>query len=171
MINEAEIYRQFQSALNRMAERGQDEVRDQGHIATGAGLKSIQGMITRRNLELLVGAILANDYMVDKVDPGVSPSQVPPRVRHVNALLQWAESVKPGLVLSERIRFANAVASKHYIEGIPTKASFRFSKNKRRTGWIKAAFEDPEAVQEFQDLTNLIKIFTDGFFQSIGETA
>lgn len=158
-----------------MAQRGQDEVKDQGHVATGAGLKSIEGVITNKNLDRLVGAIMSNDYMVEKVDPGVPASQVPisgsARRRYIDQLLDWAKTVKPGLVLSERIRFVQNTARVHPIEGIPTKASKRFARNGRRTGWIAAAFEDPDAVQEFEELTDLLQIFTTAFEQSLEEVA
>lgn len=173
MSAESDIYRKFQVALDRMAERGQQEVRDQGHVATGAGIASIEGVITRRNLELLVGAIMANDYMVEKVDPGVPASQVPTsgqaRQKYINELLKWAQTVKPGMAINQRISFVYSTARVHAREGIPTKASKRFSKTGRRTGWISESQERREAQKEFESLTDLIQIFTRLFEQELGQ--
>ncbi len=175
MASERDIYIKFQRALNAMARRGRKEVTDQGHVASGKGRDSIEGVITNRNLNLLIGAIMTNDYMVEKVDPGVSAGQVPlsgsARQKYIRDLTDWARDVKPGLVLSERIRFAVNTHRKHTIEGNPTKASRRFAKNRRRTGWISHSFESSEAIDEFEELTDLIEIITELFEEDLEQAA
>ena len=175
MASERDIYRKFQRALNAMARRGRKEVTDQGHVASGAGRDSIEGVITNRNLDRLIGAIMANDYMVEDVDQFTPGNQFPlsgaARQRLINDLTKWAGDIKPGLVLSERIRFAVNTANKFVQEGRPTKASKRFAKNGRRTGWITNSFEDPEAIEEFEELTDLIEFFTELFEEDLEEAA
>ncbi len=113
--------------------------------------------------------------MVEDVDQFTPGSQFPlsgaARQRLINDLTKWAADVKPGLVLSERIRFAVNTANKFNEEGRPTQASRRFSKNGRRTGWITHSFEDPDAIQEFEELTDLIEIFTELFEEDLEQAA
>lgn len=173
MSTERQIYLMFQTALDKMAERGKDEVTAQGHIATGAGVNSIAGLITNRNLSRLAGAIMANDYMVERIDPGVPANQIPisgaARQTYISDLMRWARVIKPGLAVDETIRFAVATANVHAREGMPTNKSIRFSNNGRRTGWISNSFETNDAIEEFEELTDFIEVFTIRFNKMVDE--
>lgn len=157
------ILKKFQEALEAQVKFGQKEIREQGHVATGDGLRSLEAKITSENIQKLVGAIMANDYMVEKVDPGVPRNQVPALRDHIPALLKWIDQIRPGMALSEKVSFARATARRHKSEGIPTFASKRFSTNGRRTGWIVNAFTAPEATSEFEDMIDIIRILTQDF--------
>lgn len=69
----------------------------------------------------------------------------------------------------EAQRIAFAIASKHKREGMPTKASRRFSKTGKRTGFIEQALDDiePQLAQLIeQGIEESIIFVIDSFFQS-----
>ena len=143
MLKEA-ILDQFQKALNDLADDGRFELAQQGHRATGKGINSLEGVITRERISKLIGVIMAEDYLVP-VDTGVAPGRVPygrgrgsgGKSKYIEGLLRWIRIIKPGLSLQERRGFAFAIANTHRREGMPPHSSVRISKNVRRTNWIQ----------------------------------
>lgn len=155
-----------------MADRGQFELAQQGHKATGNLIRSIEPEITQSDLDLLVGAIFVLDYGIE-VDTGTPASQIPTPAdagrwrRYLQELLDWTFVIEPNIRLNERWRWVRGTAKAHAREGRPTKASVRFSKNGRRTGWIKHSFETPEAQNEFKRLFDLFQLFQLSFFNAL----
>lgn len=167
-ISRTEILRRFQRTLDAMADRGKFELAQQGHKATGNLIFSLEGKIDKADLDLLIGNILVLDYGID-VDTGTPASQVPTPAdpsayrKYIMALLDWTFVVEPNIRLGERYRWVNGTAKAHAREGIPTKASVRFSKNGRRKGWIDASFSTQDAQKEFERLFNLVDLFETSF--------
>lgn len=170
-----EVLQKFNEALEKMADKGKFELAQQGHRATGKGIDSIEAQITNKDLGLLIGAIIAEDYLIP-VDTGVPASKIPQRTRggggagkseRIEALINWAKVVKPGLSDNERKSFAFAVDKLHQIHGVPTPGAYKFSKNGRRTNWIDESFDNKKSQDDFERLFDLFKIITDSFESAI----
>lgn len=123
------------------------ELQDQGHSATGKLLASIETIVQDKGNKL-VGSILLNDYSI-YLDKGVKPEKVPytqgsgaKKSKYIDALIEWAKTVKPTLSERERKSFAFAVARKAKIEGHPTRGSYAYSSNGRRTGWSEYSIDN-----------------------------
>lgn len=121
---------------------GQKELEQQGHRATGKLINSI----AQRVQDELNEAILYIEYLRygNAVNTGVRPSRVPytqgsgkRTSKFITALAEWVrlKRITSGLD-KDVMRATFAIARKMKKEGIPTKGSFRFSKNGRRTGWL-----------------------------------
>ena len=138
----------FESALTDMADSGKKELLRQGHKATGSLIKSVEPKVASTQLTKMVGVILANDYGLI-VDGGVKASRVPfsgvgggGTSQYIQALIEWANIVRPSLTDEETKSFVFAVANTHRREGIPTNGSFSYSENGRRTEWIRYGLEE-----------------------------
>ena len=118
-----------------IAQRGvKKELSDQGHRLTGGLIEGIDIEVAEQG-DTVTGKLVGPDFAV-YVDAGVRPE----RVRYpVRIMIEYFQ--KRGLPVKDATRAAWATRRIHQIEGIPTKASFRFSKNGRRTGFIKAGIE------------------------------
>jgi len=119
----------------KVAQTGvKSELRDQGHRLTGGLIEGIEVVVSEDG-NTVTGKLVGPDYAV-YVDAGVRPE----RVRYpVRIMIEYFQ--KRGLPLKEATRAGWATRAIHKREGIPTKASFRFSKNGRRTGFVKAGIE------------------------------
>lgn len=164
-------------ALQVFIKAGQKELTDQGHRATGKLIDTMEAKILQEDLDGLRAGIEIEDYGLD-LDTGVPANKVPSPFKdvakfkkHIEKLRDWSKKVKPGLDQLERSEFILAVNRKHRIEGIPTRASFIYSKNNRRTGWIKHSFEDPEVQEDArQELDKfLFSYYVAVFDRMIGE--
>jgi hypothetical protein len=157
MAFEKMIEDRFRDALKKLAEAGKIELVQQGHKATGKLVNSIEEKVVEATLDKLVGVIYSEDYYI-YVNDGVKASRVPfsgsrgsssnQTSKYIEGLLRWAQVVKPGLNEKERKSFVFAVANTHRKEGIPTSGSFSYSKNGRRTAWIRYGFEEYVPVLE-----------------------
>jgi len=169
-----EILTKFLAALEEMAETGRVELAEQGHKATGKGIRSIEPKAFFRGLNTLVGIIEANDYLMI-LDAGVPASRIPfsrPGGRggtsaYIEGLIRWARVVKPGLSLRERRSFAFAVAQNQKKFGMPTPSSFRFSRNGRRTGWIKNSFLKADNERRLIEALQVAEILSDSFEEAL----
>lgn len=172
-----EIAAEFLRMLKDLEKTGKDELKAQGHVATGRGLNSIQALITDQSVDRLVGVIMAEDYLIGPVDKGVKRSRIPytpgrSRARtslYIQGLINWARTVKPGLSDQERKSFAFAVAAKHKKEGMPTRGSYAFSSNGRRKGWIENGIELNAAG--IADRLRLLELFTARFGKAMLKAA
>lgn len=139
--------RNLQKALDFVVKKIKEEIIAQGHVATGRLLNSLRTEIIDTN-DTLIGRIYIADYAFI-LDKGVKSSRVPysrgsgaGRSAYIDALLGWIDTIKPGMAEVEKKSFAFAIAQTAKNEGHPTRGSFQFSKNGRRTGWAKAAIQD-----------------------------
>jgi len=114
-------------------------LKDQGHNNTGSLLNSID-FKAYQAADTIVSDFFMNDYW-NKVNYGVSASRIPYRPgsgakksKYIDALINYFLS--KGYSDKESKSFAFATATIHKRDGMPTKASSRFSKTGERTGFI-----------------------------------
>lgn len=173
MNEEAQILQRFFIALEAMADRGKREIAAQGHKASGKGIESTEAQLVQKNLNKLVGHILTEDYML-VVDSGVPGSKVAfnrgsgaGTSELIEGLMDWINTIRPGMAENERLSFAIAIATVAKKTGIPTPGSFKFSNNGRRKFWIQNSFETTEAVKEFQEIFDVFQILSSTFNNSL----
>lgn len=138
-----------------------DELAEQGHTLTGRLSRSIQADIT---VSLRDGIAKADVYLEDyglAVNNGVAAGRIPynPNVRtgagtskYIQGLISFF--LKRGLTSENARGAAFATARKHAREGMPTRNSYRFSSNGRRTGFLEAA-KTQEANAKFLEILKL----------------
>lgn len=142
----------LQPTLDRIAALLEAELREeleaQGHVATGNLLKSVE--VTG---QIFGDGGVINVYYEDygnPVDTGVSAGNIPfspgsgaKSSRYIQGLMQWVEVIKGFAVGSrENKAMAFAVAHTHKKGGMPSRGSFQFSSNGRRTGWAERTIEN-----------------------------
>jgi len=147
----AELKKRLLAATNVLVTSGQLELKRQGHRATGKLIDTMEAVVLSETSEDFRSGIEIEDYGL-QVDTGTKPGDVPSPFKDVSEFSRfiqkmrvWSRQVLPGLDQSERSDFLLATNRRHRIEGIPTRASKRFSSVGRRTGWIQHGFEDPTA--------------------------
>jgi len=120
-------------------------LKDQGHNNTGSLLNSID-FKAYQAADTIVSDFFMNDYW-NKVNYGVSASRIPYRrgsgakkSKYIDALINYFLS--KGYSDKESKSFAFATATIHKREGMPTKASSRFSKNGERTGFVTKVIDN-----------------------------
>lgn len=143
------IRARFERELDLIVQDFRDEVAQQGHVAMGELVASFEKQVTESVSDSFVGTIFAADHW-RVVDTGVSASRIPytpgrrsgkSSSKYIQALLDWAETVKPGLSERERKSFVFAVAATHSREGMPTRGSYSFSRNGRRTNFVQEVLD------------------------------
>ena len=108
------------------------ELRDQGHVATGALDRGLRPEVTYKGGALSLSVVAPAH--IDFVNKGTRPRFV--SRKQVDALETWV-GVKMGITGRKARGIAFAIARKHVQEGSPTRASYRFSKNGRRLSAVK----------------------------------
>jgi len=152
----------LQRGLDFIVDKIKKEITAQGHVATGKLINSIRTEIKRTG-DTLTGRIYIQDYGFI-LDKGVRPGRVPysrgsgaGTSKYIEALIGWINIVRPGMSLMERKSFAFAIATKAKREGHPTRGSFSFSRNGRRTNWSEHAIKNNRrTVVELMDLAEPI---------------
>jgi hypothetical protein len=144
-----------------------EEYEMQGHKLTG----NLSQSISTEAEATATGAVLRVlmlEYGV-YLSTGVSASRIPyspgsgaRSSKYITGLTEFAKK-RFGVGQKEAVGIAFAIARKHKQEGMPTKASFAFSRNGRRTGAIDAAFQT--ALPEIQN--QLAPIVSDAVFNLI----
>lgn len=146
------------------------ELTAQGHRASGKTFENLEIKITLTS-DGAIGQIIAPDYIAI-LDKGIKPDRVPytpgsgaKSSKYIQALIRWIGIVKPGLADFERKSFAFAIAMKAKKEGHPTRGSYAFSHNGRRTGWASAIDKttDFEHVLSVLDLGSYLIAVIDNF--------
>jgi hypothetical protein len=122
-----------------------DQILEQGHYMTGSLSKSVSheqeitpdGVIIR---------FLLNDYGVP-VNTGVVSSRIPYGTytgakvsKYIQGLIRFAK-IRFRVTEKQAKGIAFAIANKHKKEGMPTRGSYRYSKNGKRTRYIEDAIE------------------------------
>lgn len=126
-----------------LRERLKIELKDQGHVATGALLRSIdfdiysEGSTIRLDFKYL-------DYGVD-LDTGVPASAIPATgpatTARINDLAKWVRQrgIEAG-ALARTVAFF--IHRTHTVTGVPSPGAYRFTNNGRRTGWVTYTLQD-----------------------------
>ena len=136
MINEKEIIEIISDLIKQDIST---KLKEQGHNNTGSLLNSISYKITQ-TADSIITDFYMNNYG-NIVDFGVRANRIPYRrgsgakkSKYIDGLINYFQS--KGLSDAESKRAAFATATIHKRDGMPTKASSRFSKTGERTGFI-----------------------------------
>jgi len=121
-----------------------EELKDQGHINNGSLANSMS-----YEVNIVAGSIIAEMYALDYaiiLDTGVKPSRIPYRrgsgagtSNYIKGLIDYFRSKGFGEDEAKGFSFATANVQKR--EGMPTRNSFEYSSNGRRTGFIDATLD------------------------------
>lgn len=147
------FYQVYDDLGIELTELLKQELSEQGHRASGNLIKSVVHTVSQ-TLDNIETVIYHDKYGV-YVNFGVMPSRVPftisrnraPRApgtesKFIRALMNWIrlKNIAQGLDKDiKQVAFRMAFTMKR--EGIPTKGSFRFARNSRRTRWIDYVFQ------------------------------
>lgn len=120
----------------------------QGHSLTGKFARSLEAKTKK-----LVDGVRIEFFMEQYgliINQGVSASRIPYRRGSGNTKSKYIQGLTEYAVARFRVsrdvaeRIAFAIASKHKQEGMPTRASRRFSKTNKRTEFIDDALKDAD---------------------------
>jgi len=124
------------------------EWKAQGHNLSGEAIRQIDSVVTR-----IAGGERIDYYILDYMaynNSGVTAAKIPyspgsgkKTSKYIAGLTEYVKK-RMGKGDKEAQSIAFAIASKHKKEGMPTKASARFSSTGKRTGFIEAALEGVE---------------------------
>ena len=129
----------------------------QGHKLTGKLNASIEDLVIKRTTGVKI-QVLFEEYGI-YVNNGVAASRIPyspgsrtgaGKSKYISGLEMFAR-LRFGLSGRDALNAAFAIAAKHARQGMPTKASKRFSKTGKRTQAIEAALKDTE--EQIEQLT------------------
>lgn len=159
------------NAVQAIAEKGKEELRDEGHVATGRGIASLKAKIVESVGDTLRIGIEGNDYLLD-LDTGIPPNKVDLSAAAQARFFEWVQFVKRGLSESSQKRFSFLTLNKAAVLGFPLPGSFAFSKNGRRTEWIKFGLEmNAEKIieEQFKVFELLVENFDEIYREAIEE--
>lgn len=131
--------------MELLQQESRRELEEQGHRLTGSLSESIAYKVTATD-DKVVGVLTGNDYGV-YLEFGVSPGRIPfggggapgGKSKYIEGLIRFF--TLKGLEPREAMRAAFATARVQKREGMPTKRSFQFSSNGKRTGFVTNAAE------------------------------
>lgn len=136
------IKKNFNDMLLYLVGIAKKELTEQGHTLTGKLERSLRTDISI-SLQGFTGRVMVEDYGVI-VDSGVSYRKVPYKrgsgattSKYIDALVRFFQLRGLDPKRARGAAFATAYVQKYRREGIPTRASYRFSSNGRRTNWIR----------------------------------
>lgn len=151
-----------------------NEWRLQGHELTGAAVKQMETMV-RMEINTLIIEGFVPDYMAIN-NSGVTAARIPytpnsgrPPSKYISGLIDYVKR-RMGKSDKEAKSIAFAIASKHKQEGMPTKASAKYSKTGKRTGFIEQALD--KNSQSFIDLIErsvaaTVEVLVESYYKSI----
>lgn len=143
-VIEREIYKMLDDTGRYMLSLFKEELKLQGHYNTGRLDKSME-VKTEILARGFVITFLMEEYGI-KLDTGVPAGLVPTsgaeRAQWISGLADYFRSKGFGASSGQ---FAIRTYFRHVREGMPTKASYRFSKTGQRTGFIDAAYSKAES--------------------------
>lgn len=133
------------AAMEELRKRLIVELSAQGHRNTGALEKSLKYDVQREG-DKIVAVMTAFDYGL-VVEFGVPASRIPyggsgkkgGTSKYIQGLVRFFGN--KGLSPREALGAAFATARKHKREGMPTRASYAYSSNGRRTGFVQNTLE------------------------------
>lgn len=160
-----ELSEQLDSVADAYIKEGRKQLQIQGHKASGALERSFESDI-RSTLNDIAGAEISfNDYGI-YLDTGVRPD----KVRYITTqLIPWARIIMPGKTLTELKTFLYFTRKKHKTEGIGTRASRRFSRNNKRTGWVGDTVENVNEPQDLFSFDRVIGCVMQGIIDNHGK--
>jgi hypothetical protein len=142
MIQGDDILKVAEAVMSLLQKELRDELKAQGHRLTGTLEQSIVYEVEKTPVGI-VGTMYSEDYGLT-VNFGVPASRIPytsggkrgGTSLYIQGLIEFWE--KRGLADREAVGAAFATAAVHAREGMPTRASYRYSSTGDRTGFITA---------------------------------
>jgi len=145
----------------------------QGHNLTGNAIQQLETrVIEAGNSTIIEGYVV--DYMAN-INAGVTAANIPyspgsgaRSSKYIAGLIDYVKK-RMGKSDREAKSIAFAIASRHKREGMPTKASARFSSTGKRTGFIEVALEgvEPELAQLIErGVEESINFVLESFFKT-----
>lgn len=130
-----------------------EELLMQGHKLSGRLIKSLGYEVRKKQGVFSIEFFVENYGLI--LDRGVKreriPFSIPGRAKRslfIEALIKYVKRrMRIGGERGKRVAFAIARVQK-YKDGMPTRGSYRFSKNGRRLGWIEEGFDRKAAELE-----------------------
>lgn len=121
-----------------------EELKQQGHVASGKLIDTIELEITRPGISIIAGKILMQDYALPLntgFKPKFSRGSGAGTSKYINALIEWLGIKGIGTDQKERKGIAFAIATKAAQTGHPTPGSYVYASNNRRKEFTKYAVE------------------------------
>ena len=122
-----------------------NEWRAQGHELSGSSVKQMETVIREEIATIVIEGYIP-DYMAIN-NQGVPANRIPyypgsgrKTSKYIDGLIDYVKR-RMGKSDKEAKGIAFAIASKHKLEGMPTKGSVRFSATGKRTGFIEQALD------------------------------
>lgn len=126
------------------------ELTDQGHKLTGALIASLEYRIRTTATGMTID-FLANEYG-EKLNTGIPASQIPkyPSAAYLRLVLEITRYVERRMGLRGGLakKVAGRIVRAWGREGMPTRNSYKFAKNNRRTGWVDVILRQEESEIE-----------------------
>lgn len=151
------------------------ELIKQGHVLTGKLLNSIHSVINETND--VITAVLELEEYGFIVNSGVTAAKIPftpggrsggRTSKYIEGLIKFFQ-LKKGLSLKNAKSAAFATANVHKREGMPSRNSYSFSNNGKRTGFIEDGLKKIESsIDNLMANTIDTKIF-DFYLQKLSE--
>jgi hypothetical protein len=150
------------------------EWRAQGHELSGSAVKQMETVI-REEIATIVIEGYVPDYMAIN-NSGVTAARIPytpnsgrPPSKYISGLIDYVKR-RMGKSDKEAKGIAFAIASKHKKEGMPTKASARYSSTGKRTGFIEHALDksSPKFIELIENaITFSVEATIESYYKSI----
>jgi len=148
------------------------EWKAQGHNLTGNAIQQLETRIVTGSDIVIQGYVV--DYMAN-LNAGVTAANIPyspgsgaRSSQYIAGLIDYVKK-RMGKSNREAKSIAFAIASRQKREGMPTKASSRFSKSGKRTGFIEIALDDiePQLAQLIErGIEESINFVLESFFKT-----
>jgi len=136
------IKKNFNDMLLFLVGIAREEIKAQGHTLTGKLERSLRTDISI-SLGTFSGKVMVEDYGVI-IDKGVKYNKIPYRrgsgaktSKYIEALTKYFQQRGLDFKKAKGAAFATAYKQKIAREGMPTRNSYTFSSNGRRTQWIR----------------------------------
>lgn len=157
MVGKNIARRLAERVLKLLIKGASQEIKEQGHVASGTGLKSLEPKVIITPSGNIIGQVLVEKYMLD-LDSKQAPKFIP-----VDKLLKWSTFVKKRSSTQERLTFSRRTQAQIAKKGVPLPGSYRYSKNGRRLNWVKFGLEKVQSEIDaiIQDSDLIEKIILD----------
>jgi hypothetical protein len=151
-----------------------NEWRAQGHELSGSAVKQMETVIREEIASIVIEGYVP-DYMAIN-NSGVKANRIPytpnsgnKTSKYISGLIDYVKR-RMGKSDKEAKGIAFAIASKHKLEGMPTKGSVRFSTTGKRTGFIEQALDknSPKFIELIENaITFSVEATIESYYKSI----
>ncbi len=148
------------------------ELKAQGHVHTGSLINDIDIYIENIGGDIY-GAIKMLDY-AETVENGITATEFQSYSQnelHDHRKALFAYFKKKGLSGTELKRATFSTLNKHLKEGMPTRASMRFARNGRRTGFVTQIYNNKIDNAQQMILNDLFPYIDIAFYNIINQAA